>query len=218
MTPRKPGGADPPPAVRARYHSPLRDERAADTRRRIAAAARELFTDHGFAGTTVTRIAQNAGVSDQTVYACFGSKGAIMRALLMQFEEDADAAGWRARIASEPSPHRKLEAFAQWSRAFFASSKQTIALAQSAAGDPALIELREQGDRHRREALVTLVSGLTRSGVLRPGLGESQAVDRAWMLTGVELYVAATDGCGWSDSEYASWLADLLRCQLLTAP
>ena len=43
----------------------------------------------------------------------------------------------------------------------------------------------------------------------------ARAVDRAWMLTGVELYLAATDGCGWSDLDYENWLGDLLRQQLL---
>ena len=84
---------------RGGYRSPLRKERAADTRRRIAAAALELFTEHGFGGTTVAAIAERAGVSAQTVYATFGSKGAILRALLAQMEENADAAGWRERIA-----------------------------------------------------------------------------------------------------------------------
>jgi len=42
-----------------------------------------------------------------------------------------------------------------------------------------------------------------------------RAVDRAWILTGVEPYFGATDGCGWSDTAYAKWLADLLVSQLL---
>jgi hypothetical protein len=40
-------------------------------------------------------------------------------------------------------------------------------------------------------------------------------VDKAWMLTGVELYLAATDGCGWADADYARWLTSLLVQQLL---
>jgi AcrR family transcriptional regulator len=205
------------PEGRRRYRSPLRKERATDTSRRIAAAASELFAEHGFGATTVTTIAERAGVSAQTVYAIFGSKGAILQALLAKLEEDADAARWRARIAAETSPCLKLEAFAQWSAGMFSTSKAVIAAAQGAAGDPAILALRTEADRHRREALRTLVDGLSKSGALRAGLTRRRAVDRAWMLTGVELYLAAIDGCGWSDTAYAQWLAGLLVGQLLAS-
>jgi AcrR family transcriptional regulator len=198
-----------------RYQSPLRQERAADTRRRIARAALDLFTEGGFGGTTVAAIAERAGVSAQTVYATFGSKGAILRALLAQMEENADAALWRERIASEPDPRLKLTAFAQWSAGLFASIKPVIAAAQGAASDPATLELREEANGHRRAALDALVGTLEATGALRAGLSRGQAVDRAWILTGVEPYLAATDGCGWSDPAYAEWLADLLISQLL---
>ena len=56
---------------------------------------------------------------------------------------------------------------------------------------------------------------LEASGALRAGLSRGQAADRAWILTGVELYLAATDGCGWPDTAYAEWLAELLISQLL---
>ena len=100
---------------RVRYHSPLRQERAEDTRRRITTAALELFNEHGFACTTVTAIAAAAGVAVQTVYAAFGSKGAILQALLTQMEVDADAPRWRERVSSATDPGDKLRAFAHWS-------------------------------------------------------------------------------------------------------
>jgi hypothetical protein len=151
------------------------------------------------------------------VYATFGSKAAILRAMLAQMEENADAAGWRERIAAEPGPRGKLTAFAQWNAGLFASSKAVIAAAQGAASDPALLELRTEADGHRRAALDALVGTPEVSGALRAGLSRSQAVDRAWILTGVELYFGATDGCGWSDTAYAQWLTELLISQLLAA-
>ena len=197
-----------------RYRSPLRQERAAETRRRIAAAALDLFAEHGFGGTAVTAIAERAGVSAQTVYATFGSKGALMRALLEQLEENADAALWRKRIAADPDPRGKLTAFAQWSAGLFASSKAVIT-AGLGATDPAILELRAEADGHRRAALDALVATLKASGALQAGLSHRRAVDRAWILTGVEPYFGATEGCGWSDAAYAKWLADLLVSQLL---
>jgi hypothetical protein len=97
------------------------------------------------------------------------------------------------------------------------TSKATIAAAQGAVGDPAIIALRAEADGHRRQALASLIDGLADRGVLAAGLARQRAVDRAWMLTGVEIYLGATDSCGWSDAEYAAWLGDLLVSQLLTS-
>jgi AcrR family transcriptional regulator len=207
----------PPRRQARRYRSPLRAERAAETRDRITAAAVELFAEHGFGGSTVTAIAEHAGVAPQTVYAIFGTKGAILQALLSQMEEDAGAAEWRARIAAADEPADKLAGFAQWTASMLSTSKATIMAAQGAVGDPAVIGLRAEADRHRRQALASLIDGLADRGALAAGLAPQRAVDRAWMLTGVEIYLAATDGCGWSDAEYATWLADLLVSQLLAS-
>jgi AcrR family transcriptional regulator len=163
----------------------------------------------------VAAIADRAGVSVQTVYATFGTKGAIVRALLSQMEEDAGAQEWRARIAEEPDPGTKLMAFAQWTCAMLSSSRAVIAAAEGAANDPAILQLRAEGDQHRRNALKGLVSVIAEAGALRERISQKNAVDRAWMLTGVDLYFAATAGCGWSDDQYADWLAETLQEQLL---
>lgn len=197
------------------YRSRVREERAAETRRRIAMAARELFAAHGFGATTVARIAERAGVAAPTVYATFGSKGAIVRALLTQMERDADAAAWARRVAEETNPHQKLAAFAQWTTVLLSSSKTTIQAVHGAAGDPAITELRDEGNRNRREGLRSVIASLAQAHALRPGLGEQRALDRAWILTGVEPYLGATEGCGWSDQEYEEWLTALLQEQLL---
>jgi AcrR family transcriptional regulator len=210
-------GTDPEQArrTRRRYRSQLRDERAADTRRRIELAAGELFAAHGFAGTTVAGIAEGAGVSEATVYATFGTKGAILGTLLSEVEQQADIAGRMARIAGESDPRRTLQAFVQWTRALFSSSKATIRAVSDALTDPALIELGQESNRRRREGLRVLIYSLARAGALKPGVSRREAVDRAWMLTGRELYLAATDGCGWSDDHYERWLASTLAQQLL---
>lgn len=139
--------------------------------------------------------------------------GALLRALLVQLEDDADAAGWHARIDAEQDPHRKLRAFAEWTSVMLSTSKAVIAAAQGATSDPAMVELRQQGDEHRREALRKLLSPMVDS--LRQDITEQQALHSAWILTGVDLYLNATEGCGWSDTEYQQWLADLLETQLL---
>lgn len=219
-----PGRQDVPVAAAAAqpgartYKSALRDERAADTRRRIMSAAGQLFTERGFTQTTVALIAERAGVSQPTVYAAVGSKGAIVRALTQLLEDDADAAGWRPRINAEPDPGRTLALFAAWSRQLYSTGRGLIAAIGDARGEPAIADLHVQGDRNRRAWLDDVVGGIAAVGALRPGLSETEAVDRAWILTGFELYFRATDGCGWSDEAYQHWLTGLLSDQLLGHP
>lgn len=212
--PTEPAG----PAGRAArpYRSRVRVQRAVETRRRIAAAAGELFAEHGFAGTTVANIAARAGVAAPTVYATFGSKGAIVRALLTQMEQDADSTSWATRIDQETDPQSKLVMFATWTTTLLSSSKAAIVAARGAAADPAIIEMREEGNRRRREGLRTVIASLVQLNALTAGLSDERALDRAWMLTSVELYLSATDGCGWTDTEYERWLAALLQQQLLS--
>ncbi len=198
-----------------KYHSPKRQRQAQETRRRITASARELFATRGFGGTTIAAIAERAGVAPQTVYATFGSKAAVLSALLEGMEEAAGAAAWRETLADETDPTRLLGAFAHWTAEMLGTSRDLIATAQVAKGDSALLELATQGDAHRRTALESLIARIARAGSLRTGLTRTDAVDRAWLLTGVEPFLSATGSCGWSETRYAEWLAELLCQQLL---
>lgn len=57
---------------------------AVATRDRILAAARALFAERGFDGTSVRMIADRAGVSDPAVHYYFPSKYDLFRALMVQ--------------------------------------------------------------------------------------------------------------------------------------
>ena len=65
-----------------RYRSVKRAEQAASTRHRLLAAGWTLFTDQGYAATTVTQVARAAGTSVDTLYAAIGRKPVLMRAVL----------------------------------------------------------------------------------------------------------------------------------------
>jgi AcrR family transcriptional regulator len=219
---REVGGASGPKAssgrsegARGHYRSPLRRERAEDTRRRITTAGLELFAERGYQATTVAAIAEAAGVAVQTVYATFGSKAGVLKALLTEMEHDAHAPSWAQRIDAAAEPADKLRAFAGWTTSILSVSRRAITAAQHAGGDPGIAELKAEGDRRRRAALERLLAALDTEGALRPGLDRRRATDQAWVLTSVEVYLAATNGCGWSDADYTRWLGDLLVDQLL---
>jgi AcrR family transcriptional regulator len=65
---------------RRRYDARSRQIQAGETRDRVLVVARRLFVEHGYAGTSVARIAQEAGVSTPTVFAGFRSKVNLLKA------------------------------------------------------------------------------------------------------------------------------------------
>lgn len=63
-------------------------ERSAVTKEALLAAARERFTERGYADVGVAELAQRAGVTTGAVYHHFGSKRGLFRALLEAVHEE----------------------------------------------------------------------------------------------------------------------------------
>lgn len=77
-----------------------RSEPEADKRAQLLAAARELFLRHGYESTSMSRIAEAAGVTPNTVYWYFDDKDALLLAVIAQLF-DAHLADY-LRVASKP--------------------------------------------------------------------------------------------------------------------
>ena len=81
-----------PTRDRRRYDSPVRRQRAAETRERILTAGAELL--HGFPiwnwrALTVRAVAARAGVNERTVYRYFTSERELRDAVMGRLEEEA---------------------------------------------------------------------------------------------------------------------------------
>jgi AcrR family transcriptional regulator len=63
-------------------------ERRAHTRAALLAAARDLFTERGYASTTVSEVAARAGVSNGALYHLFPDKRALMAALFEEMQQE----------------------------------------------------------------------------------------------------------------------------------
>lgn len=198
-----------------RYRSSLRESQARETRGRIRDAARALFVANGFSETTVTEIADSAGVAPQTVYSAFGSKGAIVAAMLEDLEEQAGARERIAAVIAEQDSHKQLRLFAAWIRTLFERGAPVLMAAFEAHGDPDVAAFAARGDERRRRGTEQLVRIWTEKGVLRSSLNEREAAERFWLLTSAQTYMLSIDGLGWSPGQYEAWLGDLLERELL---
>ena len=67
--------------VKRPYDATGRRERARQRRRDVVVAAQALFEADGFQATTISAVAQRAGVSAESVYKGFGTKAALAKAV-----------------------------------------------------------------------------------------------------------------------------------------
>ena len=66
--------------------TPTKAEQADATRTALSAAARQLFTESGYAATTTTEIVERAGVTRGALYHHFAAKDELFRAVFEQLE------------------------------------------------------------------------------------------------------------------------------------
>lgn len=197
-----------------RYRSPARRAQAGATRQAIIDAARRLLGSDGYAATTLEAIAGEADVAVQTVYAVFGSKRGILRALLEQGLHTSGSP--MAPVLSEAEPRRQLRLAAHRVRQIGERAWDVIEILRSASGaDAELAADWRQGEQDRLWAAGALASSLHEKHALRTGLSRAAATDILWGLSTPELYRQLVVARGWKPARFERWLADAWAALLL---
>jgi len=206
---------------RRRYESPRRREQADATRRAILDAAERLFGERGYAGTSVAEIAEGAGVALKTVYAVFGTKVEVLRALWnlrLRGDEDPVAVQdrpWVREVIEEPDPRRRLALVARNARVV---RERTAVLSeivrQAAPSEPQIAELWERFQRELYElGMRRIAETLERDGVLATDI--ATAADILWALVHPDSFLLLVRERGWTPEAYERWLAEALCRELL---
>lgn len=200
-------------AVKRPYKSPRRSQSAQDTRRHILLSARTLFLERGYGGATIEAIARAAAVAPQTVYATFGSKRAILFALLDQMAVDAEFARFQdALAASAGDPQRQLREQIAFNARFYAAGLDLIDIARTVSGtEPDLGAMWREGEARRHRAQAPLVAGWADAGVLASGLDVREAADILWTLTGPDVFRLLVVEQNWEQGRFEDWLAHTLE-------
>lgn len=199
-----------------------RSEQAERTRRRILDAATALFTDPGYAATTIDAIAARADVAVETVYSRFRNKPNLLVAILEPAIVGSEAPVALldlpeiAEIRACPDQHRKLNMLAHVSRTVLQRTHQAHRILRAAASvDPKAAALEQLDSRRRYQGQVTFIAMLLDAAPLRDGLTTEQAADTYATLASPETYAFLTGTRGWTPQRYEEWLADSLRRLLL---
>lgn len=205
-----------------RYESKRRLEQAQETRRAILAAAKIRFENHGYAATTVSEIAADAGVATKTVYLAFESKGGVLRALwnqLLRGEHDDRPVAeqeWYREVLEEPDPERQLRLNARNSTQGKQRISSTLEVIRSAASaDPEIDALWERIQSDYRENQRAIVERLAKRKALCPGLDVERAADILWTINHPNTWQLLVVQRGWTPEQYEQWSGDAACHELL---
>jgi len=205
-----------------RYDGSRRQEQARENRRRILAAASELFRTAGYADTAMPEVAKAAGVSVQTVYKAFANKATLLKAVF-----DVTVAGddepvpvaerdFIAAIQAEPDAARKISMY--YSHLAGLAPKVTpvqLLARDAAAADRAAAEVWAQMRQEMLTAMTYFAADLTATGQVRDGLSADDVRDILWTFHGPEQYDLLVVQRGWDPSRYGKFLCDAVIAAVL---
>jgi AcrR family transcriptional regulator len=149
------------------------------SRERILEAAARVYAKHGFKGATTRAIAIEADVNEVTLFRTFGSKSALLEAVLNRQISDQPDYG----LPEEPkNPHEELKAFIQESLDCIREIRPLLIHTMGEMEERA--EAREfacQGRQHTHTIMTTYIRQLQRIGLADPDVNVDSA---AVMLLG----------------------------------
>jgi len=199
------------------YDNRQRQETARTTRARIIEAAKASFLGHGFGGTTIRQVAEDAEVSQETIYKTFGGKAALLKSVydvsLAGDDDDIPLAARPEAIAvrDAPSPAAAAKAYAELAQLISSRIDPLLRVLLGARDtDKALAEFARTTEKERHVGSSLYVRHWERTGWLRDDITLDHAIDALWALNSPQPRWLLLDH-GWSDEEYTQWLASLIR-------
>src|SRR5581483_9895030 len=193
------------------YRSTSRNAQAAQTRKRILEAAKNLFESEGFEYATIEKIAQVANVAIPTVYSLFQSKRGVLRALMDEvFPKDQfEALVEKSKKAT--SPEERLLYSARIARQMYDAERAQMEVFRGASVlSPEFKELERERERRRHERQEVTINAMAEEHSLAKDMSMNRARDILWLFTGRDTYRMLVIEQGWTSEEYEKWLADLL--------
>lgn len=196
----------------------LRKQQAEVARRLIGSAALEAFLEDGYVATTMSDIAERAGVARQTVYNLFESKAALLIAAVGDRVEGAEQRSQdedHQEIRDADNPDRMIDLLARSSAGIAERALPVIRIAyEAAAVDGEVAKQLQLNEEHRYEAQSFFINALERKGFLRTDIPTEELNRGFWLLTSPQTLLAAHQA-GWDTATYINWLKQTVKGLLL---
>jgi AcrR family transcriptional regulator len=192
----------------------LRAARVAENEERIVRAAHELFVRNGYQATTLTAVADAAGVAHRTVYVRFGTKAALLKrvvdvALVGDLAPiDVVSRQWYRAATTAPTLGERITALAKGSARLMASAADVIAVARQAEPtEPLLAAAAQAGRAATRGAIATFWARARGDGLLPAGCDLAWLADTTSVLAHAETYLLMRETLRMTPERYETWLA-----------
>jgi AcrR family transcriptional regulator len=170
-----------------KYHSPHREAAAAVTRDDILDAALELFTEQGYARTSVADVAKGAGVTPATIYASIGSKPELVLKLMERNLVHPSVAEVFAAMQSTHDPAEVIEHLVAGVLRVQSDTYPLLALMKDAARvEPLVAAVTVEAEALSRQRFQEVVDRLQELRALAEGVSPQSAVDVLWFYLGVQ--------------------------------
>lgn len=210
------------PEARRPYRSALREDQARATRRAVVGAARDLFVELGWAGTTIDAIAARAGVSRKTVFTSVGGKAALLKLALdwaLVGDDEPIPLADRQVIAELQELTEPRALLARWAPFVAELEERAAPLAEvlvvAADADAEAAEVHATSERNRLGAAEFIVGRIAAGQGLRPGLTVERAVAATLVLMDPAAHRTLVREHGWTRAEYADWIERSAAAELL---
>jgi AcrR family transcriptional regulator len=202
------------------YDATRRQERARENRDNVIAAAERRFLRDGYGATTIAAIAEDAGVSADTVYKSFGGKPGLVRAIRARALEGEGPVPAEQRSdelqARAPDGRRILEGWGALTLEVAPRVAPILLLIRgAAASDPEVMALLEEMDADRLRRMTANARRLRDAGHLRAGVTVARAADVLWTYSAPELYELLVLRRGWAPARFGRFISDAMIAALL---
>lgn len=198
------------------YKSESRNAQAAQTKKRILDAARNLFETEGFEYTTIEKIAQTATVAIPTIYSLFQSKVGILRVLMDEVFPKDQFEALVEKSKESSSPEERLLYSAKIARQIYDAERSQMEIFRGAVVlSPEFKELEKEREKRRYERQEVTIKAMVKEHSLAPGMSVNKARDILWVFTGRDIYRMLVIEQGWKPEAYEKWLAELLANTLI---
>ena len=196
----------------------LRAARVVENEERILRAAHALFVRHGYQATTLTAVADAAGVAHRTVYVRFGTKATLLTRVIDmavvgdRAPIDVVSREWYRTATTAPTLDERITTFARGSTRLVTSAADVIEVAlQAAPTEPVLAAAASAGRAATRDAVRTFWTRARDDGLLPAGCDLTWLADTTSVLAHAETYLLMRETLQMSPERYENWLATTWR-------
>lgn len=186
------------------------------TREAILDAAEHLLGSLPYSQVSMARVAGEAGVSRQSVYIHFGTRGQLLLELVNRASDRGRLADIVGEAITIEDPVDRLVFLVDGVLRFNADiARPGLALREASAHDEDAMLARREGAKTRHDMLVTMLAAVEEHGRLRHGMDVETAVDLVSLLLTLTTFEDFVLHRGWTPEEYVTRTGAMIRTAVI---